>query len=62
MELPAMPEQGLDEFLFQLPNRPLGRDERLELIKQVIARGEGITQEHLDRVMTRLLDELQSSR
>ena len=54
-----MSEKSIDEFLFQLPHRPLDRDERLRLLKQAIANGKEVTQEHLDRVMARLLEELQ---
>jgi anti-sigma28 factor (negative regulator of flagellin synthesis) len=59
MDLPSVPQRGLDEFLFQLPNQPLAREERLRLIKQAIADGTLVTQEHVDRVMARLLEELQ---
>ena len=57
-----MPETSIDDFLFHLPNQPLERKERLRLIKQAITEGNGVTQEHLDRVMTRLLEELQRAR
>jgi len=59
MDLPAGTDRNIDEFLFHLPNRPLEREERLRLIKQAIANGDSVTQEHLDRVMARLLEELQ---
>ena len=61
MERPPLPDKSIDEFLFQLPHRPLDRDERLRLLKQAIANGTEVTQEHLDRVMARLLEELQRS-
>jgi hypothetical protein len=59
MDLPSGPARNIDEFLFHLPNRPLEREERLRLIKLALANGELVTQEHLDRVMARLLEELQ---
>ena len=59
MDLPSGPARSIDEFLFQRPNRPLEREERLRLIKQALANAELVTQEHLDRVMARLLEELQ---
>jgi hypothetical protein len=59
MDLPAGLAKSIDEFLFQLPNRPLEREERLRLIKQALRNVDLVTQEHLDRVMTRLLEELQ---
>ncbi len=51
--------RSIEEFLFQLPNRPLEREERLRLIKQAVENGDVVTQEQLDRVMARLLEELQ---
>jgi hypothetical protein len=59
MDLSADAARSIDEFLFQLPNKPLEREERLRLIKQTIANGDDVTQEQLDRVMARLLEELQ---
>ena len=59
MDLPPGIAKSIDDFLFHLPNRPLEREERLRLIKQVIANGDQVTQEQLDRVMARLLEELQ---
>lgn len=56
-----MPEKSIDEFLFQLPNRPLAREERLRLIKQAVTNGSDVTQEDLDRVMARLLEQLQTT-
>jgi hypothetical protein len=54
-----VPDRSIDEFLFDLPHQSLEREERLRLIKQAIEDGDGVTQEHLDRVMCRLLEELQ---
>jgi len=54
-----VPESSIDEFLFDLPRQKLVREERLRLIKQAIEDGDGVTQEHLDRVMCRMLEELQ---
>ena len=55
-----MLETTLDQFLFQLPNQRLTREERIRLIKQVIRSEEEVTQESLDRLMARLLEEIQS--
>ena len=59
MEPPAGSARTIDEFLYHLPNRPLLREERLRLLKLALGDGDSVTQEHLDRVMARLLEELQ---
>jgi len=56
-----VPDSSIDEFLFDLPHRPIDREERLRLIREAIGNEDGVTQEHLDRVMCRLLEELQRS-
>jgi hypothetical protein len=52
-------EKQIDEFLFDLPRQAIDREERLRLIREAIENEDGVTQEHLDRVMCRLLEELQ---
>lgn len=55
-----MNNQDIGEFLFHLPKRPLTRDERVQLIKQAVQRGEVMSQDRLDLVMARLLEEIQT--
>ena len=55
-----MPETSIAEILFELPTLRLSRDERIRVIKEVLAGDEEITQERLDQVMERLLAEIQS--
>ena len=59
MGLPSDSEESVDQFLFDLPRRPMTRAERLHLLKEAVADRKVVTQDHLDRVMTRLLEELQ---
>jgi len=54
-----VPDRSIDEFLFNLPHQSLEREERLRLIKQAIEDRDEVTQEHLDRGMCHLLEELQ---
>ncbi len=54
-----MRNQDIGQFLFNLPNRPLTREERVKLIKEAIQSEEDVSQANLDQVMTQLLEELQ---
>ena len=56
----AVPETTIEELLFQLPSMPLTREERIRLIKEALTNEKEITQEGLDQVMARLLEEIQS--
>lgn len=58
MDLRHAADSGLGEFLFELPNGPLTRAERVRQLEEAIAEGR-IKEDDLDRVMTRLLEELQ---
>ncbi len=58
MDLRPAAESGLSDFLFQLPNGPLTHQERVRQLEEAIAHGQ-IKEADLDRVMTRLLEELQ---
>jgi hypothetical protein len=55
-----VPQRDIGQFLFNLPDRPLTREERVELIKRAIQDGDEVTQANLDQVMAKLLEELQS--
>lgn len=54
-----MPRQDLGQFLFDLPGQSLPRKERVRLLRQVVQGEEELTQEHLDHVLTKLLEEVQ---
>ena len=54
-----MPETTIAEFLFELPEQPLTRQERILALKQFLHRNRELTQEDLDKVMARLLKEIQ---
>lgn len=58
MDLPTKAEANVGDFLFQLPHGGLTRSERVQRIEAAIAEGR-IKEDDLDRVMARLLEELQ---
>ncbi len=58
MDLRHAADSGLGDFLFQLPNGPLTREERVRQLEEAVTQGR-IKEDDLDRVMTRLLEELQ---
>ena len=55
-----MHDQEIGEFLFRLPKRPLTREEKVQLIKKAIQHGDVMSQDRLDQVMARLLEEIQT--
>ena len=54
-----MPQRDLGQFLFDLPSRGLSREERVRLLREVVQGSEELTQEHLDHVLAKLLEEVQ---
>jgi hypothetical protein len=55
-----MNRSSLDEFLFGIPDQPLSRKERIEIIARKIRDEEYLTQERLDAALERLLEEIRS--
>lgn len=52
-------EETLGQFLYELPSRDLSREERIEQIREALKDGEKVTQEDLDHVLVKLLEEIQ---
>jgi len=55
-----MKRSSLDEFLFGIPDEPLSRKERIEIITKKIRDDDYLTQERLDAALERLLEEIRS--
>jgi hypothetical protein len=53
-------DTNVAELLFDLPSLPMNRGERIRVLKELLQNEEEINQECLDRLMARLLEEIQS--
>jgi hypothetical protein len=55
-----MNRSKLDEFLFGIPDRPMSRAERIEIIRKRISSDAYLTDERLDAALERMLEEIQT--
>ena len=53
-----MAGRKIEKILFDLPDRPMTKEERVRLIKQMIQEKNYITRERLDAAIDRLIEEI----
>ena len=53
-----MADERIDSILFDLPARPLSKEEKIRLIKEMIQEKKYLTRERLDAAIAKMIDEI----
>ena len=53
-----MADERIDSILFDLPVRPMSKEEKIRLIKEMIQEKKYLTRERLDAAIAKMIDEI----
>jgi hypothetical protein len=54
----AVADERIDSILFDLPARPMTKEEKIRLIKEMIQEKKYLTRERLDAAIAKMIDEI----